>query len=212
VAGGTGFYARALLEGLDLPQVTPQQELRRQLTEFADQFGNQALYDKLNAVDPDTAVRLNVNDRFRIIRALEVHTVTGVPMSVAARRKAVPFNCIWIGLTANHRPYLHECIKKRFLAQIEQGLLGETERLLTRYGESQKLMHTVNYKELVQLLAGRIDEKQAHTLAVQHNIQLARRQLIWFRANRQITWFAIDALEPGRLAEAVFAHIQFSRI
>jgi tRNA dimethylallyltransferase len=208
VAGGTGFYARALLEGLNIPQVPAQEELRKQLREFADAFGNQALHDRLKAVDPDSALRLGVNDRFRIIRALEVHTVLGVPMSAAAGRIQPPFNCLWIGLTVNDRQYLHDTIKRRFFAQMEQGLLEETARLLACYGESQKLMHTVNYKELVQLLAGRIDARQAHTLAVQHNIQLARRQLIWFRANRQITWFPIDTLDAGRLCQAVSRHIK----
>lgn len=208
VAGGTGFYARALLEGLSIPRVAPQESLRKELREFADVFGNQALYDRLQAADPQTAARLNVNDRFRVIRALEVQAVTGIPMSEAATIKPPPFNCLWIGLTFNNRKFLHEAIKERFWAQMESGMLAETKSLLARYGESQKLMHTVNYKELCDLLSGRLDEKTAHEKAVQHNIQLARRQLIWFRANKSIAWFAVDDFEKAALAAAVQRHLQ----
>ncbi|HEY9790987.1 MAG TPA: hypothetical protein V6D22_11345, partial [Candidatus Obscuribacterales bacterium] len=92
--------------------------------------------------------------------------------------------------------------------QMEAGLLSETERLYARYGPHQKLMHTVNYKQLVQLLEGKLDKQTALKQAAQHNVQLARRQLIWFRANPAITWYAIDALSRAELTAAVLGHIK----
>jgi tRNA dimethylallyltransferase len=208
VAGGTGFYSRALLEGLDIPAVAPQPELRAQLKEFADRLGNEALHRRLAEVDAQSAARLNPNDRFRIVRALEVHAVTGVPMSQAAGRKKPPYRTIWIGLTANDRAVLHQAIGKRLQEQMEAGLLAETERLYKRYGPHQKLMHTVNYKQLVQHLEGELNLETALKQAAQHNVQLARRQLIWFRANQAITWYAVDALSRAELTAAVVAHIK----
>jgi len=208
VTGGTGFYSRALLEGLDIPNVAPQPELRAQLRELADRQGNDVLHQRLAQVDPQSAARLNANDRFRVVRALEVHAVTGVPMSQAAGRKKTPYRTIWIGLTANDRAVLHQAIGRRLDEQMEAGLLSETERLYARYGPHQKLMHTVNYKQLVQLLEGKLDKQTALKQAAQHNVQLARRQLIWFRANPAITWYAIDALSRAELTAAVLGHIK----
>jgi tRNA dimethylallyltransferase len=208
VTGGTGFYARALLEGLTMPAVAPQEELRRKLRLLADEQGNEALYRRLQAVDPDTAARLNSNDRFRIIRALEVFEITGMPFSQAARREDPAYRTIWIGLTADDRSILHRAIEKRFHEQLQAGLLEETERLYARYGANQRMMNTVNYKQLVQLIEGKIDRDTAYQQAIQHNVQLARRQLIWFRANRSISWFAIDSSSKADLRRATLSHIK----
>jgi tRNA dimethylallyltransferase len=208
ITGGTGFYARALLQGLSLPPVSPQKELRAQLEQLADAEGNAALYARLQELDPKTAAKLHVNDRFRIIRALEVQSVTGMPMSQAATRVDPPFHTIWVGLTANDRSVLHKSIELRMNEQVENGLVEETERLYTRYGAHQKLLATVNYKQLVAFLEGKLSRAEALQQAIHNNVQLARRQLIWFRANSEIAWFAIDALSRADLRQSIAAHIK----
>jgi tRNA dimethylallyltransferase len=207
VAGGTGFYARALLEGLVLPSVSPNEELRDRLQKLADDQGNHSLHERLSAIDPETAARVGINDRFRIIRALEVYEATGIPMSLSARREPPPFDVLWLGLTANDRSVLHKAIAQRMDVQMECGLWAETEALYQRYGAHQKLMHTVNYKQLVQVLEGKLDLQEALKQAVHHNVQLARRQLIWFRANQAINWLAIDALSRAELIDSAAKHI-----
>ena len=208
VTGGTGFYARALLEGLSMPTVAPQEELRAQLRQLAQDSGAQELHARLEKVDPQSAARLNPNDVFRIVRALEVFAVTGIPFSQAATRIDPPYRTIWVGLTANDRSLLHKSIERRFYEQLEAGLMEETQALYSRYGAHQKLMHTVNYKQLVQLIEGAVDQETAYKAAVHHNIQLARRQLIWFRANQAIAWFAIDALSQAALHKTISSHIK----
>jgi tRNA dimethylallyltransferase len=211
VCGGTGFYARALLEGLDIPAVPPQIELRRELQDFADREGNEALHQRLTEIDPVSASRLNANDRFRVVRAIEVSTVCGEPFSQLARKRDPDFNTIWIGLNASDRNHLYAVIKERLHQQVAEGLLEEVQSLYKRYGPHQKMMHTVNYRQYVQHIEGMLDSQQAFDEALKHNNHLARRQLIWFRANPQIKWFAIDELDKTQLLQAVQAYLEDRR-
>lgn len=210
VCGGTGFYSRALLEGLSIPPVAPQEELRQELRAFADAEGNEALHQRLRKLDPPTADRLGTNDRFRIIRALEVCESLGRPFSEVAQKVDPPYQTIWIGLTVEDRSILHASIRTRFHEQMAAGMMDETVRLHGKYGRSQKMMNTVNYKQLVQLIEGEINEPAAHEEAIRHNVQLARRQLIWFRANPAIKWFAIDKMPKAELQRAVSLYIKES--
>src|SRR5262249_50830685 len=114
VVGGTGFYARALLEGLEIPAVEPQPELRASLRELADAEGRPALHKKLAELDPVSAARIGVNDVFRIIRAIEVSVVCGRPFSDLARRVPPRYDTLWIGLTAANRSILYEAIRRRY--------------------------------------------------------------------------------------------------
>ena len=87
VCGGTGFYFRNLLEGLSIPAVAPQIELRRTLNEIGDREGNEVLHAKLQTLDPISAQRLNANDRFRVVRALEVSMVCGQPFCAIGKKE-----------------------------------------------------------------------------------------------------------------------------
>jgi len=162
----------------------------------------------LEKLDPPAAAKVGKNDRFRIIRALEVCQTTGLPFSEVARKVEPPFRTIWIGLTAEDRLVLHASIRKRHYLLMEAGMLAETDRLYRQYGRSQKLMSTVNYRQMVQLLEGELDEAAAHEEAIHHNIQLARKQLIWFRGNPAMKWFAIDKMDKAMLNDAVVAYIK----
>lgn len=207
VVGGTGFYARALLEGLVIPQVAPQPELRAQLNQFAEAEGNDALHRRLQEVDPPTAARLSINDRFRIIRALEVTLTAGAPFSTLTRREEPPFDTTWIGLTLTDRTKLGDLIETRFQQQLADGLIAEVQSLYDQYGANQSVMNTVNYKEMVEHIEGKTSREEAIALCTLHNRQLARRQLIWFRANPLIRWFAVDEQTPADLTSSVLDHI-----
>lgn len=207
VVGGTGFYARALLEGLVIPEVAPQPELRAQLNQFAEAEGNDALHRRLNELDPVTAERLGINDRFRVIRALEVTLIAGAPFSTLTRREDPPYDTTWIGLTVTDRAKLGDAIETRFQQQLADGLTAEVQSLYDQYGANQSVMNTVNYKEIVEHIEGKISLEEAISLCTLHNRQLARRQLIWFRANSLIRWFAVDEQSPADLASSVLHHI-----
>lgn len=203
VCGGTGFYSRALLEGLSIPAVAPQEELRRELSEEADLHGNEHLYKRLAQLDPETALRLSPNDRFRVIRALEVCLTTGQRFSELAGHVEKPYQTCWIGLSVKDRDKLRVLIEKRLKEQMSTGMLDEVKRLLEKYGASQKILNTVNYKDLVDHLQGRLKLEQAVQSAERHNYQLARRQMMWFKTNPDIQWFLTDEISQQQIFEDV---------
>lgn len=203
VCGGTGFYARALLEGLSMPEVPPNNELRERLKEFALAEGTQTLHQRLATFDPAAAAKIGVNDQFRIIRAIEVYETLGRPFSEVATKVPPPYETAWIGLTFKDRTLLKKLIGERVQAQIDAGLLSEIRGLLDRFGETQAILNGVAYKEYVPYLKNECSLDQAIETCIQNNYHLARRQLIWFRANSSIHWFNVDELQKGSLAEMV---------
>lgn len=203
VCGGTGFYARALLEGLSMPNVPPDEEFRQQLREIAAKDGTPSLHQRLKAIDPEAASKIGVNDQFRIIRALEVFEALGVPFSEAATRVEPPWKTVWIGLTFHDRTLLKKLIGERVQAQLDAGLLNEIKELLNKYGETQAIQNGVAYKEYLPYLRGECSLEQCIETCVQNNYQLARRQLIWFRANDAINWFNVDLVDKEQLPQMV---------
>jgi tRNA dimethylallyltransferase len=207
VCGGTGFYARALLQGLAIPEVPPQKELRSQL-QMQEKIEPGFLHRRLLELDPGTAQRLNPNDHFRLVRALEVCTVTGRAFSELARSREAPYQVLWIGLSIRDREKLKTLIKERLQEQMVQGMLAEVQELCRRFGRSQKLMNTVNYRDLCKYLAGELSMVDALAASCQHNYQLARRQMMWFKTNPEICWFYVDETFREKIELAVLHKIQ----
>lgn len=204
VCGGTGFYARALLEGLSIPDVPPNQALRDELNEFADKNGNEQLFARLAELDPVSAERLNANDRYRVVRALEVSITLGKPFSQAATLRPAPYPTIWIGLGVQNRQYIKDLIETRLDEQINAGLIDEVRDLLSDYGPTRALLNAVPYKEVIAYLDGNCSLEQARLDAQKHNYQLARRQIMWFRANEYTTWFMVDVEDR----ESIFSQVK----
>ena len=203
VCGGTGLYARALLEGLSIPEVAPNQQLRDELNEFADKNGNDQLLARLAALDPVTAERLNLNDRYRVVRALEVSITLGKPFSQAATLNPAPYPTIWIGLGVNNRQYIKDLIESRLDEQINAGLIDEVKALLADYGPTRALLNAVPYKEVIAYLDGNCSLAQAKQDALTHNYQLARRQIMWFRSNENTNWFMVDVEDREKIFSQV---------
>jgi len=203
VCGGTGLYARALLEGLSIPEVPPNQQLRDELNQFAEKNGNEQLFQRLTALDPVTAERLNINDRYRVVRALEVSITLGKPFSQAATLKPPPYPTIWIGLGVSNRQYIKDLIETRLDEQFRTGLIDEVKALLSDYGPTRALLNAVPYKEVIAYLDGNCSLDEARQDAVKHNYQLARRQIMWFRANEKTNWFLVDVEDR----EKIFAQV-----
>ncbi|MBX9695609.1 MAG: tRNA (adenosine(37)-N6)-dimethylallyltransferase MiaA [Cyanobacteria bacterium] len=192
VCGGTGLYARALLEGLAIPEVPPQPELRQELQTLAEEQGNQILRKELERLDPASLEKIKENDRFRMIRAIEVSRVLGKPFSQAAQRVEVPYNVLWIGLNFEDRSVLRRRIEIRLQEQLDSGLVEESKKLYEKYGKTQPLLNAVTYKEMINYFEGGCTLEEAVADCVTHNYQLARKQLMWFRANPAVNWFAVD--------------------
>ncbi|MBU6450842.1 MAG: tRNA (adenosine(37)-N6)-dimethylallyltransferase MiaA [Cyanobacteria bacterium REEB67] len=192
VCGGTGFYARALLEGLKIPEVAPQENLRAELSARAETDGVESLRNLLRELDPQSADKIGKNDKFRLIRAIEVSQVLGKPFSQAARREEIPYRVIWLGLTADDREILKKRIRERIVAQLAEGLVDEVRTIYMQFGATQTIMNAITYKEYVKFIRGEYSLEEAYEASVQHTISLAKRQLTWFRANPEIDWISID--------------------
>lgn len=203
VCGGTGLYARALLEGITMPSVEPQPEIRTKFNELANNKGNAHIHDHLRKLDPIAAKRLSVNDRVRIIRALEVSIVAGKPFSSLAGKAPPPFKTIWAGLRFHDRTLHKQAIIKRLKEQFINGLKEEALNILNKSELKAVARTAVNYKEFVPYLEGRENLEHVFEQCVTHNFQLAKRQLTWFRANPAIQWFNIDQLSESAIISQI---------
>ena len=195
VAGGTGLYIRALLKGLvDSPGGAD--EFRQALHEEAGRLGNEALLERLRQVDPELAARLHPNNLPRIIRALEVHHLTGIPLSRYQQEHGFSgrhYRSLQIGVRAE-RPLLYSRIDERVDRMLEQGLVQEVQRLLNAgYGPDAKAMRSIGYKEMTAHLAGESSLEEAIRLIKRNTRHYAKRQLTWFNADKDILWLEYPA-------------------
>ena len=196
IVGGTGFYLRALLDGLDLPAVAPDERLRQQLRAEAETQGPDALYARLRALDPRSADRIHPNNLPRVIRALEIVDALGGPVPSG---RAVQHRALYIGLTMD-RAMLRAVADRRVLKQVEAGLVRETEILLAMgYSAEAPALSGFGYREMVRYLRGglSLDEAIAAYQIATH--QYIRRQMTWFRQDARIHWLDADTAEEAAL-------------
>jgi len=187
LAGGTMMYFKALREGLDdLPQADAV--LRAQLNARAAEIGWPAMHAELAHLDPATAARLSPNDSQRIQRALEIHALTGRPMSALLTGQAAGAGTgrhyVNLSLEPSERAGLHARIEQRFDAMLEAGLVDEVRRLRARGDLSPDLpsIRCVGYRQVWSYLAGEIHGAEMRGQAVAATRQLAKRQITWLRA------------------------------
>lgn len=180
LAGGTGLYLRALVEGL-FPSPPPDAEFRARLKQEAEQLGWPALHARLAAIDPRAAGRIAPQDRVRIERALEVHAQTGEPLSVlqerhrgAPRYRVLPF------VLDPGMPELERRIERRVAAMLDEGLVEEARRLAERFGRTAKPLGALGYRESLDFLDGSLSADQLAPAISAATRQLARRQRTWF--------------------------------
>lgn len=203
ITGGTGLYVKALLEGLDIPKVKPDEEYRKELDEIAENKGREFLHKKLAELDPVIAEKLHYNDKFRVIRALEVIKACGKPMSEVQKKKEPDYDVLYIGLNSENRDFLYERVNKRVDIMLENGLVSEVEDLMEKYGKTVSLMKTLGYKEICEYLDGALELDEARELIKKNTRNYAKRQLTWFRANKKIHWFYIDTIGEKQILEGI---------
>ncbi|MEH2226242.1 tRNA (adenosine(37)-N6)-dimethylallyltransferase MiaA [Nostoc sp.] len=199
LVGGTGLYIRSIVQGMKIPRVAPQTELRSQL----ESLGQSQLYAMLQQVDPAAAQKIHGNDLVRTLRALEVFYVTGYPISQQQGENPPNYPILQIGLDCGVER-LAARIQQRTEQMIANGLAAEVENLCQKYGADLSLLNTLGYQEIKQYLAGDISLDEAKELIILHTRQFAKRQRTWFRAYPQIEWF--DANAPD-LLEKVWLRI-----
>src|SRR5215510_12034118 len=199
VVGGTGLYVRTLLQGLcEAPPA--DQMVRAQLCEEARTQGYEHLHARLAAIDPVTAGKLHPRDTSKIIRALEVHQLSGLPMSGFQASHGFaerPFSSLVIGLNRD-RDELYRRIEERIDWQLANGLVEETRGLLDRgYRRDSAAMKGLGYRQVAAYLAGECDRVEMVRLFKRDTRRFAKRQMTWFRREPNITWLMIDEAEPA---------------
>ena len=182
VAGGTGLYFRVLLENYDLPRVEANPELRAEL-ELREK---EELLEELKAQDSVSYEKLKESNKRRIVRALEVIKVLGVPFSEACGVKDPEFDVEWIAPKINSREELYERINLRVDKMVECGLIEETQFLLRKHGRIKNFVDTIGYREILSYLDGETSLEEALEKLKQHSRNYAKRQLTWFRRNPEL--------------------------
>lgn len=204
--GGTGLYLRTILRGLfDGPPADPT--LRRQLERQAELHGSRHLHDQLVRVDPLTAARLHVQDQRRVIRALEVHAITGIRLSEQQRhvpRPAVerPDTVFWLDAP---RDWLRDRINQRVDRMMQRGLLQETHRLLNATpAPGRTARQALGYRELLAHLERDEPLESCVELIKVRTRQFAKRQCTWFRNLEECRGISMSGEEsPGQLADRI---------
>jgi tRNA dimethylallyltransferase len=196
LVGGSGLYVWSLVEGWKIPQVPPDQKLRRQLESRAEQEDSQSLYQELQDIDPVTAAKIDPSNVRRIIRALEIYYATGQPPSQLQHKEAPAFSVLIIGLT-QERSELYRKIDGRVDKMIQRGLVEEVEQLLKKgYSSSSPSMSGIGYKQIGQFLRGEMTLPEAIDKIKYETHRLARHQYAWFRlSDSKIHWFDVSEIE-----------------
>lgn len=197
LAGGSGLYVRAALDVLEFPGTDPV--LRQRLEAELDEAGQDALLARLREVDPVSAGR--VSDARRIIRALEVHELTGRPFSSFMPQREYFQPAVQVGLAVD-RDVLRERLALRVHTMVDNGLLAEVQRLDAaglRAGKTAP--RALGYAQFLKVLDGGSTVAEAAEDTIVATRQFARRQLTWFRADPRITW--LDWQAPDLAAQAV---------
>lgn len=199
VAGGSGLYIRALIDGI-FNSADTDEELRADYLEKRKDHGDEYLYDELKKVDPESASKMLPQNWKRVIRALEVFHLTGEPIWKHQEnyKRDISFGFIQFGLNWK-RELLYRRIESRVDRMIELGFIEETRKVLEMgYGKEANSLNTVGYKEIISFLEGEITLERAVELIKRNTRRFAKRQMTWFRKDERIKWIDINSEEDLR--------------
>lgn len=208
IAGGTGFYIKSLVDGIDkLP--TRNQKIRENLEELQKKFGGEYLYQQLKIVDPVSAQKIHPNNIQRIIRALEVYQITGKPISYFHRITSplplsppLPLSILWRGIKGEvneniimigllpQRVILYKKIEERVRTILETGMIEETKKLLEKkFSQDYPALKSLGYKHILKYLKNQLSYDKMKELITVDTKHYAKRQITWFKKDNRIKWF-----------------------
>jgi tRNA dimethylallyltransferase len=190
LVGGTGLYVWAVLEGWQVPEVSPDPEFRYNVKKRADERSIDAIYEELVSADPDAAAKIDRRNVRRVIRALEVHARTGKAFSRLQRRKAPAFVPFVIGLTAE-RAELYRMVDRRVDDMIALGFVREVEKLREMgYDLDLPSLSGIGYRQIGRYLNGELTLAEAIRKIKTETHRFIRHQYAWFRRDdKKINWF-----------------------
>ncbi len=206
ICGGTGFYIQALLYDVDLSDESENGLVRERLEKEASKLGPDVMYERLRSVDPASCETIHKNNIKRVIRALEFYEITGSPISdhnAKERQKESAYNSAYFVLTMD-RARLYERIDKRVDIMMEEGLLEEARRVYD-LGLSRELtaMQAIGYRELFSCFDGEISLDRAVELIKQNSRHYAKRQLTWFKREKEVIWLEKDGISEADLLNRI---------
>lgn len=191
IAGGTGFYIQALLYDIDFTKEEEDTHYRQKLEQFAKEHGAHALHEKLKEVDEKSANEIHENNVKRVIRALEFHHLSGKKISEhneKERQKESPYSFAYFVLN-DERDRLYRRINQRVDIMMEQGLVDEVQKLRSMgYHKKMVSMQGLGYKEILEYLEGECTLEEAVYRIKRDTRRFAKRQLTWFRREREVIW------------------------
>lgn len=191
VVGGTGFYIQALLYQIDFTEEETDTAFRDKLWQLGEEKGNHYLHELLRKVDPESAEEIHENNRKRVIRALEFYENSGKPISThnkEQRQKTSAYNSCYFVLT-DDRKKLYERIESRVDQMLSKGLVDEVRTLKERgCNASMVSMQGLGYKEILEYLDGRCSLLEAVEKIKKETRHFAKRQLTWFRREKDVIW------------------------
>ncbi len=204
LVGGTGLYIDSFVDNVTFAPMPESQPLRQSLQERAKAEGNEVLWRELQAIDPISADKLHPNNLGRVIRAIEIYSLTGTPMSEHVERSKLtpsPYNACKIALDVSDRTLLYERIERRVDDMMERGLLREAEYMRGMH-LSKTSMQAIGYKELEPYFAGESSLEECVQNLKTETRRYAKRQLTWFRRDENYHRLQIDMFDsPIQLAE-----------
>ncbi len=194
LVGGTGFYIQAVLKDVEFKE-EESSDIRKELEEFANVHGPQALHERLAQIDPKSAEVIHQNNVRRVIRAIEFYEQTGMKFSEHnenEKQKQSPFNYVYFVLNQD-RKILYDRIEKRIDIMMKDGLVEEVKSLISQgYGRDLVSMQGLGYKEIVAYLEGEITLEEAVYILKRDTRHFAKRQITWFKRETDVTWLDKD--------------------
>ena len=190
VVGGTGLYIDSLIYEIEYKDIEINEEYRKELEKIRDEQGLEVLYKKALEIDPKAMEKISSNDFKRITRILEIYEATGktkTEQEAESRLNEIPYDYKVFAIGYD-REKLYERINKRVDIMIEKGLIEEVKKLLGKYSEFPTSMQGLGYKEVKQYLDGEITKEEMVEKIKQESRRYAKRQLTWFRKNKQTIW------------------------
>jgi len=190
VVGGTGLYVRSALDNLEMPSVGRDEELRAELNKES----LEDLLLMLTDLDPEAHKDVDVKNKVRVIRAIEIVKHSGKPLSENRSKGSTNrYDTAYYALNFHRRRSLYDLIDKRVIRMINKGLVHEVEALVEKYGVTDTLMGTIGYKEIIGYLKKEYSLSQARRMIQKKTRLYAKRQMTWFNQNRAIEWLYHDS-------------------
>ncbi len=196
LVGGTGLYIDNLINNTNFFEFDNDEKYRAELTDIAQKYGGQALLDMLDKIDPDSADRLHCNDIKRLIRALEVYKVTGKTLTELhiESKRSRKYQPIFLGINYLDRDALYDRINKRVDIMIKSGFVDEAKGLLD-LNLSSTARAAIGYSDIFDYLNNQQSLEQAVENIKKKTRNYAKRQLTWFRRNKEIFWLYPDSYD-----------------